>query len=367
MKLLFVTRNLPPLHGGIERLMPHAVEALAGEWQCHVVGPRGCRAFLPPSVRVTELPASVPAFLALAAPVVAVLALRHRFRLCVAANGLVAPLAALAAALSRCPWLAFVHGLDLVAPSRVYQALFVPLLRGARLLIANSRHVADVAARRGVPRDRIRVLAPGVALPPEPPPRAPGRPPRLLSVGRLVERKGLAEFVERSLPRVLQRFADARYVIVGAEPEHAAVSGRGTRQRIAAAAESAGAQAQVELAGAVSDADLARHYAAADVLVFPSRGGGGDVEGFGMVVVEAAAHGVPTVAFDVGGVADAMSGDNGVLVPEDDYAAFADAVIALLEGRSGVTAASCRAHAASYGWERYRSAVRDCARDAIRG
>lgn len=346
--------------------MRHAVEALATDWQCHVVGPRGCRAFLPPGARVIELPAGLLPYLLLALPVVAALALRHRFALCVAANGLVAPLAALASALSRCPWLAFVHGLDLVAQSRVYQALFVPVLRRARCLVANSRHTARVAEERGVLRERIQVLAPGVRLPDPAPPRLPrdGRAPRMLSVGRLVERKGLAEFIERSLPRVVQRFADVRYVIVGAEPEHAARSATGTRARIEAAAAAAGAAAHVEIAGAVSDAELAKHYAAADVLIFPSLGEGGDVEGFGMVLVEAAAHGLPAVAFDVGGVADAMSGGNGVLVREGDYAAFAEAVTGLL-GREwpGITAASCRAHAASFTWDRYAGVLRDLVRE----
>src|SRR5688572_7417035 len=91
-KLLFVSRNLPPIHGGIERLMRHAVDALAADWECHVVGPRGCRPFLPAAAKVTELPAGLPWFPLLALPVVVALAVRHRYRLCVAGNGLVGPL-----------------------------------------------------------------------------------------------------------------------------------------------------------------------------------------------------------------------------------------------------------------------------------
>lgn len=347
--------------------MRHAVDALAADWECHVVGPRGCRPFLPAASKVIELPAGLPWFPLLALPIVVALAARHRYRLCVAGNGLVGPLAALGAALSRCPWLAFIHGLDLVAPSRVYQALFVPILRLARMLVANSRHTAQVAAQRGVAGERIRILAPGVALPlmaarPDLPRTGP---PRMLSVGRLVERKGLAEFIERSLPRVLKRFPQARYVIVGAEPEHAALSARGTRARIVAAAAAAGATACVELVGAVSDEHLEAHYAAADVLVFPSRGDGADIEGFGMVVVEAAAHGVPAVAFDVGGVADATSPDSGVLIEAGDYDRFANAIVAILEGAlPRVSAAGCLAHAQRHSWERYAAALRGIAMEA---
>lgn len=370
-RALVITRNLPPIQGGIERLMARAIEALAADFACDVIGPRGCRRFLPPGTRVLELPSIAPAFLLLAPWAVLGLRLRYRYALCVAGSGLAGPVAALAAWLSRCPWLVFVHGLDLVAPHRLYQALFLPVLRRADGVIANSRHTAGLAERSGIRPARLRIVNPGVA-PPAPVSadfrhgRGLGPGPLLLSVGRLVARKGLAEFIEHALPRVVAAHPDARYVVVGAEPQHAG-PGRGARERIVAAARRAGVHQRVLLTGALSDAELAAAYATADVLIFPSLGGAGDVEGFGMVILEAAAHGVPAVAFDTGGVADAMSADNGALVPAGDYSGYAGAVLHVLaERRAPLTRARCRDHAVRHGWERFADAVRAAAGNVLR-
>lgn len=364
-KALVVTRNLPPIHGGIERLMQKVVETLALDFDCHVVGPRGCSRELPPCVRVTELPAGIPWFLLSALFFVVVAAVRHRFALCVAGNGLVAPLAATAARLGRAPWITFVHGLDLVVRHRAYQGLFVPILRRARFVVANSRHTAMLAESRRVPCDRIRVIAPGVSLPDAPPPaRVPGRA-ALLSVGRLVPRKGLADFVEHALPRILQRHPSAHYTIVGAEPREAAMQTTGEQHRILLAAQRAGVAAHVTFSGALPQPALEQAYRAADVLVFPSRAMPGDAEGFGMVILEAAAQGVPAVAFDAGGVGDAMSPDNGVLVAGGDHAAFADAVVGLLDGRfAGIDGDACRRHAERHSWGRFATALRGLAAQA---
>jgi glycosyltransferase involved in cell wall biosynthesis len=91
-----------------------------------------------------------------------------------------------------------------------------------------------------------------------------------------------------------------------------------------------GLDGRVHFSGPQREADLARSYAAADVLVFPSR-----AETYGMVVTEALARGLPVVAADVGGVPEALghSADGtrpGVLVPPGDPAALGDALRAWL-------------------------------------
>ena len=363
-RVLVVTRNLPPAHGGIERLLARAAEALAAEFELHVIGPAGCGNFLPPGTRVLELPPAVPLFLGAALAAVGLGRPGRGYDLCIAGSGLVAPVAAFAAKRSGGRWLGFIHGLDVTAPHRLYQDWFVPVLRGAALLIANSRHTAALAHAAGVPAPRVRVIAPGVDVPTAPGPARSG-PPVLLSVGRLVPRKGFAEFIERALPRILERQPGARYVLVGAEPERAAAGATDAGARIRAAIAARGLAERVTLAGAVSDAALDAAYAAARVLVFPSLSEGGDVEGFGMVALEAAAHGVPTVAFDSGGVADAVSPGSGLLAPAGDYDAFADAVLRVLEGKAAITPESCRAHAARFAWARFDAAIVAAAREVL--
>src|SRR3546814_12287140 len=76
------------------------------------------------------------------------------------------------------------------------------------------------------------------------------------------------------------------------------------------------------------DALLSVVYKAASAHIFPVREIPGDPEGFGMVAVEAAAHGVPTIAFATGGIVDAVAeGESGRLIRTGDYGAFAGIVV----------------------------------------
>ena len=94
--------------------------------------------------------------------------------------------------------------------------------------------------------------------------------------------------------------------------------------------------------------------------MFPVRDMPGDVEGFGMVAIEAAAHGLPTVAFDVGGVADAVAdGVSGRLVRSGDEEAFAAAVLAELAQAGTGRRERARAFATSFSWERFGREVAD--------
>jgi phosphatidylinositol alpha-1,6-mannosyltransferase len=112
--------------------------------------------------------------------------------------------------------------------------------------------------------------------------------------------------------------------------------------------------------GKVDDATLGQAYRSSRVHVFPVLDLPGDMEGFGMVALEAAAHGLPTVAFAVGGIPDAVSPEvSGLLITPGDYAALATGIIALLAGeRPDITAQSCRDFAAGFAWSRFGERAR---------
>ena len=101
----------------------------------------------------------------------------------------------------------------------------------------------------------------------------------------------------------------------------------------AAVADAAGIGRHLKFLGVITNpSELASAYECASLHVFPVRCIPGDPEGFGMVAIEAAAHGVPTIAFATGGVVDAVSqGQSGALVAPDDYAGLAREVLAALE------------------------------------
>ena len=358
---LLVTRNFPPLVGGMERLNQQLLSALAPDWRLALCGPAGCGAFAPAGAVVRETAIRpLPWFLAASLLKALWLAVHRRPGLVIAGSGLTAPIAWLCARLAGARAVAYLHGLDIVAPSRVYQRLWLPCIRACDLLLVNSAHTAGLAAQRGIPAARIALLHPGTGLPALDPAagaafrarHALGDRPLLLSVGRLTRRKGLAEFVAGALPAIVARRPDALLLVIGEEASDALHGGPGAeRARIQAAARDAGVEANLRFLGRCDEPTLEAAYQAADCHVFPVLALPGDVEGFGMVALESAAHGLQTVAFAVGGVPDAVAaGRSGTLVEAGRHDAFAAAVLAVLAQPRDQAAAACRAFAAEHDW-----------------
>jgi phosphatidylinositol alpha-1,6-mannosyltransferase len=147
--------------------------------------------------------------------------------------------------------------------------------------------------------------------------------PVVVCVARLVPRKGQDTLI-RALPSIHRRAPDAALLLVG--------RGR-DGHRLRRLAEGLGVQRHVVITGGVPAAALPAHYAAGDVFAMPcrTRRGGMDVEGLGMVFLEASAMGLPVVAGDSGGAPDAVQeGQTGYLVNGRDVAAVADRVASLL-------------------------------------
>ena len=369
--VLLITRNLPPLRGGMERLNLNLARAIAPEATVSICGPLGCSAYLPSSVgQIIEVPhRPLPLFLLRSLVASLRLLMRGRPSHVLAGSGLTAPIAWLVARTTGAQLAVYVHGLDLIAPNRIYQWLWLPFIRRAELVIANSRNTSKLAVARGVCADALVILHPGTDLPladDEARRRfrlrlGVGESPILLSVGRMTERKGLSEFISFALPKILARYPDLQLVVIGDDAIDAVSATRGSeRERILRAAAEAGVEHAVRLHPPCDDATLSDAYQAADIHVFPVREVAGDVEGFGMVAIEAAAHGLPTVAFDVGGVADAVvDGRSGSLIPSGDYDGFAAAINGLLQTpQPSTTREDCRRAAAAFSWDEFGRRLR---------
>jgi phosphatidyl-myo-inositol dimannoside synthase len=180
---------------------------------------------------------------------------------------------------------------------------------------------------------RLTQLHPGVdatAFRPDPAARAAIRArygladrPVAVCVSRLVRRKG-QDTLLRAWPAVLRQVPDAALLIVGAGPYGAAL-----RQL----SERSGLTSSVHFTGPVPPAELPAHYAAGDVFSMPcrTRRGGLDVEGLGIVYLEASAAGLPVVGGDSGGAPDAiLDGETGYVVGGRDVAALSSRLAALL-------------------------------------
>jgi phosphatidylinositol alpha-1,6-mannosyltransferase len=363
-RILLVTRNLPPLVGGMERLNWHMAEGLAKRAEVRVIGPRGAAALAPDGVVLREAPL-VPLwkFLWHARGIARREARIWKPDIVLAGSGLTAPIARSAAATCRARTVVYVHGLDIAVRHPVYRAIWLEAIRGMDHVIANSHPTSDLCRKIGVPSDRIGMVHPGVDLPDLAGLKGAdyrfrkehglGDRRLLLSVGRLSARKGLREFVSGALPQIVAACPDVMLLIVGDTPRQALRAEAQHPASIQEAAEAAGVGEHVRFLGPIPDDALAGAYLAADVHVFPVREIPGDPEGFGMVATEAAAHGLPTVAFGTGGVVDAVGeGMSGVLVAPGDYVALANATINQLN-QGNVTREKCREHATGFGWARF--------------
>ncbi|OFT83699.1 glycosyltransferase family 4 protein [Corynebacterium sp. HMSC29G08] len=150
-----------------------------------------------------------------------------------------------------------------------------------------------------------------------------GDAPLVVCASRLVRRKGQDQLL-RALPKIQQRVPGTQLVIVGAGPY---------RSRLESMAPEG-----VHFTGAVERDTLRDIVAAADVFAMPARTrfGGLDVEGLGIVYLEAQACGVPVVAGDSGGAPETVAADSGIVVPGRDTDALIDAVSRLLIDANGL-------------------------------
>lgn len=154
-----------------------------------------------------------------------------------------------------------------------------------------------------------------------------GKSPLLLSVSRLVARKGQDTLI-RAVPAIVSRVPDLRLLIVGDGPDG---------QRLRELVRVIGLDDCVVFAGSVPWPELPAHYAAADVFAMPcrTRGSGLDVEGLGIVFLEASASGLPVIAGRSGGAPETVrQGDTGLVVDGRDTAAVAEAACELLIDRA---------------------------------
>ena len=214
-------------------------------------------------------------------------------------------------------------------------------LKRADQVIAVSHATAEEAIARGLEAAKTRVIANGIAASAvchakaserdrHALEQAVGRPLMgkkiLLTVGRLVQRKGVRHCVENILPHVFARRGDVVYLVVG-EGKH--------RSEIEAAIARAGYQDSVFLLGRVSDELLGAVMRLAHVFVMPNVQVPGDMEGFGIAAIEASLAGLPVVASGIEGIRDAVvEGCNGFLITPQQPKAFAEKILTLLENEA---------------------------------
>ena len=363
-KIIYITRNFPPLLGGMERLNYHMYDELRKTYAVFLIGPKGAEAFCEQSSPIATCPPK-PVWLFLLTSFWQTLGLifKHRPAMIFAGSGVAAFPAVIAGKIGNVPVLTYLHGLDIIAPNPIYQHIFLPVIRRSKGWIVNSRNTGKLAIAAGLPANKIEVLNPGTDLPDLSGFDGgrlfrerihAGNRPILISVGRLTERKGLLEFISYALPEIIAQIPDILLVVIGGDPIQSVAGSSGASSNILRLKiKELKLESNVILLGNVDDKTLSEAFMASQLHVFPVLDLPGDVEGFGMVAVEAAAHGLPTVAFSVGGTPDSINtGVSGWLVPASDYVKMVNIITNYLMFHQyrTITPSSCRKYAEGFAW-----------------
>jgi phosphatidyl-myo-inositol dimannoside synthase len=235
------------------------------------------------------------------------------------------------------PYIVYVHGeeVNTAGMSRELTWLTRRVFGGADFLIANSKNTAKILQDEWDQSQRkVRVLHPGVDtdrfVPAVGDPRVRGElgwgeRSVVLTVGRLQLRKGQDQLI-LALPAIRQALPDVLYAIAGDGPE---------RDHLQDLAKRTGVADCVQFLGEIDDDRLIACYQQCDLFVLPNRQVEKDIEGFGMVLLEAQACGKPVLAGTSGGTAETMKvPQTGRLVCCDGPVLLAEQVIELLKDRA---------------------------------
>lgn len=239
------------------------------------------------------------------------------------------------------PYIAYVYGQDLVMARRSPRKVWLTrhILKNAETVISNSHYTKKLAEQMGAAQERTTVVypvphqsaAPGVddaAVVHFSEQHGLASKKVVLTVGNLVERKGQDVVIE-ALPLIVKKIPDIVYCLVGDGPRKAALLNKVARLHL---------ENYVRFLGQVSEVQLLLCYAAAELFVMPSRevknshGETVDVEGFGLVYLEANLLGKPVIGGRSGGVPEAVEhGVSGLLVDPESREEIAEAIITLLQ------------------------------------
>jgi phosphatidylinositol alpha-1,6-mannosyltransferase len=246
-------------------------------------------------------------------------------------------------------YLVFTHGTDINVPLNYprKRKIMIRILKKADNIAANSHYTMKRLAHLGVNEDKVVVLFPcplvknqestllrtdlrqgfgGQGSKKQELIKQYGLENKfvLLTIGRIVERKGIDNVIE-ALSEVKKEFNDFVYLVVGKGPD---------KSRLADLISKYNLSENVKLVGYVSDKELQLFYQACDIYIMTPREIEGDVEGFGMVYLEANFHGKPVIASRTGGVIEAvLDNQTGLLSDQGNIEQIKDAILRLIKDK----------------------------------
>lgn len=328
MNVLFISRAYPPVIGGIETQNYEISQSLSRIVNTTLIVNRRGKKFIP---------------IFLFAALFKLIVYRRRYDIVLLGDGVLSILAFCIKIFSSKPVVCIVHGLDITYRNYIYQLFWVGyFLKKVDKYIAVGNEVILRGMCAGLEKDKFIFIPNGI--PHDYPAGKYSKNnlaellgyvpsgPVLLTLGRLIKRKGVAWFVETVIPEL---DPDITYLIAGRGKEEENIFHLIEKHKLAD---------RVKLLGEVSEAEKEILLSTADLLVQPNIPVKNDIEGFGIVVLEAGRHATFVVASDLEGLKDAITnGRNGLLIGAGDWKSYKQQIENLLSDHEALKAKSIEA------------------------
>ncbi len=340
-RILLITWNFPPKKGGMENLIYDIYRHLSSENSIDVIAPHSSEKEEENIYRPKYQSFFYFVWFAIFKGIS--LIRKQRYWCLFGGSLTVLPILAILKVVFRVKSIVYAHGLDIIYDSRIYQLMlkmFIPIMDG---FICNSRNTRNILENKFSRTKNVAVIPPGLDMNQyDIQTKRPYSRRYILSVGRLTERKGLIQFIENSFVHFAKEFPDVDFVIVGDEPKEAMYHKTGYKQKVKECIDEQGLQDRVVLYGWAEEEEKLALYQHCECLVFPVVPAKNDIEGFGIVAIEAGAMGRPTVAFNIGGIGDAViNGKTGYLIQNQDYLSFTKATNSILNNNEFYNIKKC--------------------------
>ncbi len=317
MKILFVSRAYPPTIGGIENQNFELSVWLAKYAEVETIANKKGKKFL-------------PIFLPLA--LIKVLFKIKKYDALLLGDGVLGIIGWIIKKIyPQKKVVCVVHGLDLTFKMKLYSKLWVKkFIKSLDLLIAVGNETVKVAIKKGIPKEKVIFIPNGVDTE-----KFIGTHSKeelveilnedikgksiLLTSGRLAKRKGVAWFIENVIPKLNENII---YIVAGDGPD---------KENIESAIKKTNSEKRVRMLGYVSDKHRNILLNTCDIFIQPNIKIEGDMEGFGISVIEASSCKLPVVASKLEGLQDAIKDNqNGFLIEPCDAEAYAQKIQSLL-------------------------------------
>jgi len=326
MKVLFITRKYPPQIGGMENFSYGLINNIPSDKESIILNKKQIHLWwwLPYALIKSLQKAAKADIIHLG-------------------DAVLAPLGFILKLVRQRPVVVTVHGLDVTYNNFLYQKVNINCLKYLDKIYCVSESTKKDCLTKGIKPDKLKVIPNGVDVNEfQAIIKKENRQQRLLlTVGRLVKRKGISWFVKEVMPKLA---TNVYYIIVGTGPE---------QKNIKAVINKYDLTSRVKLLGYVPTSKLKQLYQQADLFIMPNIKIKGDREGFGIVAIEAAASGLPVVAANIEGLTEAVKEQkNGFLVESGNPDSFLAVINNLLKSNLSETRKQVREYTVHhYSWE----------------